>query len=63
MFTNDTVLIAEDKSGLQKILNVFGAVCRRNLSVNVRKSKVMEFEQDKSVLIKFFCPCRVKVER
>lgn len=54
LFADDTVLIVEHKNGLQKMADVFGAICRRrNMKVNVRKSLVMVFERSKSEVIKF----------
>lgn len=62
LFAGNTVLIAEDKSIQQKMVDVFGVVCGRNLKMNVKKSIVMVFERNKSELIKFDCPYRVKVK-
>lgn len=46
LLDDNTVPITEDESRLQKMLDVFGAVCRRrNLKVNVKKSRVMVFER------------------
>ncbi len=46
LFADDTVLIAESESDLQKLVSVFDSVCkRRKLTVNVNKSKVMVCER------------------
>ncbi len=40
LFADDTVLIAENESDLQNLVNVFDRVCkRRKLKVNVNKVK------------------------
>ena len=42
LYADDTVLIADSRDSLQRMVNVFGEVCwRRKLKVNVAKSKVM----------------------
>ena len=42
LYADDTVLIADSRENLQRMVNVFGEVCwRRKLKVNVAKSKVM----------------------
>ena len=38
-----TVLIAENESGLQKLVDVFDSMCKRQKLVNLNKSRV-EFE-------------------
>ena len=49
LFTNDTVLLSEDKWELQGLVNEFGRVCtKRNIKVNVKKSKVMVFERNEA---------------
>ena len=63
LFADDTALIAESESDLQKLVKIFDNVCkRRKLKVNVDKSKVMVFERSKSEVIDFKCPYRVRVE-
>ncbi len=64
LFADDTVLIAEYESDLQKVINVFDSVFkRRKLKVNtINKSKVMVFERSKSEVVDFACPYRVRVE-
>ncbi len=43
---DDTLLLAESKGDLQRVLNEFFSVCkRRRLKVNAGKSKVMVFER------------------
>lgn len=44
------------------MVDVFGVVCRRNLKVNVKKSKLIVCERNRSEAIKFACSKRVKVE-
>ncbi len=63
LFVDDTVLIAENESDLQKLVSVFDSVCkRRELKVNVNKSKVMVCERSRSEVVDFACPCRVGIE-
>ncbi len=60
---DDTVLIAENESDLQKLVNVFNSVCkRRKLKANINKSKVMVFEKSKSEVVDFACPYRLGVD-
>ncbi len=62
LFT-DTVLIAENESDLQNLLSVFNGVYkRRELKVNVNKSKVMVCERSRSEVVDFVCPYRVGIE-
>ncbi len=57
MFADDTVLIADNESDLQKIVNVFDSVCkRRKPKVNTNKSKVMASERSKSEVVDFLLP-------
>ena len=43
MFADDNVLLGDDEKKLQRLVNVFGRVCKkRKLTVNVEKSKVMK---------------------
>ncbi len=45
-FSDDTMLLAESKGGLQRVVNEFYSVCkRRKLKVNAGKCKVMVFER------------------
>ncbi len=54
LFADDTVLIAESESDLQNVVNVFHSVCkRRQLKVNVNKSKVMVCERSRSEVVDF----------
>jgi len=47
LFADDTVLLSDKEWELQSLVSVFGHVCeKRNLKVNVGKSKVMVFERD-----------------
>ncbi len=63
LFADDTVLIAENESDLQKLVIVFDSVCkRRELKVNVNKSKVMVCEWSRSEVVDFVCPYRVGTE-
>ncbi len=63
LFADDTVLIAESKSDLQNLTNVFDGECkRRKLKVNVNKSKVMVCERSRSEVVDFVCPYRVGTE-
>ncbi len=63
LFADDTVLIAENESDLQKLVIVFDSVCkRRKLKVNVNKSKVMVCERSRSEVVDFVCPNRVGIE-
>ena len=42
LFADDTVLVADSKKILERLIEEFGRVCRRQkLKVNVAKSKVM----------------------
>ncbi len=62
-FADDTVLIAENESDLQKLVAVFDSVCkRRKLKVNVNESKVMVCERSRSEVVDFVCPYRVEIE-
>ncbi|MCP4337615.1 MAG: reverse transcriptase family protein, partial [Desulfobulbaceae bacterium] len=46
LFADDTVLLSDNEWELQGLVNMFRTVCeRRNLKVNVGKSKVMVFER------------------
>ncbi len=52
-----TVLVAENESDLQNLVNVFDSVCkRRKLKVNINKSKVMVCGQSSSEVVDFVCP-------
>ncbi len=63
LFADDTVLIAENESDLQKLVTVFDSVCkRRKLTVNVNKRKVMVCERSRSEVVEFVCPYRVEIE-
>ena len=43
MFADKTVLVGDSKEKLERLVEVFGDVCkRRKLTVNVNKSKVMK---------------------
>ena len=44
LFADDTVLVAESKKKLERLVEEFGRVCRRRkLKVNLAKSKVMRY--------------------
>ena len=46
LFADDTVLMSDNEWELNGLVNMFGEVCeKRNLKVNVGKSKVMIFER------------------
>ncbi len=63
LFADGTVLIAENVNDLQKLVSVLDSVCkRRNLKVNVNKSKVMVCERSRSEVVDFVCPYRVGFE-
>ncbi len=48
----DTVLLAESKGNLQRVVNEFYSICkRRKLKVNAGKSKVMVFVRRKEEVI------------
>ncbi len=49
LFSDDTVLIAENESDFQNLVSIFDNVCkRRKLKVNVNKSKVVICERSRS---------------
>ncbi len=57
LFADDTVLIAENESDLQKLVIVFDTVCkRRKLKVNAGKSKVIVFERAREQTFDFAKP-------
>ncbi len=63
LFADDTVLTAENKNDLQNLVSVFYSVCkRRNLTVNIYKSKVMVCERSRSEVVVFVCPYRAGIE-
>ncbi len=63
MYADDTVLLAETKEKLQKIVDEFDRVCRRRkLKVSAGKSKVMVFERAREQTIDFAKPYRVVSE-
>ncbi len=63
LFADDTVFIAENESDLQNLVGVFNSVCkRRQLKVNVNKSKVMVCEQSRTDVVDFVCPYRLGTE-
>ncbi len=54
LFADDTVLLAESKGDLQRVVNEFYSVCkRRKLKVNAGKSKVMVFERREEEAVDF----------
>ncbi len=56
------MLIAENEIDLQNLV-VFLIVCkRRELKVNVNKSKGMVCERSRSEVVDFVCPYRVRIE-
>jgi len=61
LFADDTVLLAESREMLQKVVDEFDTVCkRRKLKVNVGKSKVMVFERARGEMVEFMRPYRVR---
>ncbi len=51
-FANDTVLLAESKGDLQRVINEFYSVCkRRKLKVTAGKSRVMVLERREEEVI------------
>ena len=47
MSADDTVLVADSKKKLERLVEEFGRVCRRRkLKVNLAKSKVMQSARD-----------------
>ncbi len=63
LFTDDTVLIAENDRDPQKLVNVFDTVCKRQkLKVNRNKSNIMVFERSKGKVVDIDCPYRERVE-
>ncbi len=63
LFADDTVLIAENESDLQKLVSVFDSVCkRRKLKVNDNTRKVMVCELSRSEVVDFVCSFRVGIE-
>ena len=51
LFADDTVLIADSKKKLERLVEEFRRVCkRRKLKVNLTKSKVMNIMMDGQVL-------------
>ncbi len=62
LFAEDTVLLAESERELQRVVDEFYNVCvRRNLKVNVGKSKLMVFEMKEVEVVDFSNPYRVGV--
>ncbi len=62
LFVDNTVLLAESKGDLQRVVNEFYSVCeRRKLKVNAGKSKVMVFERREEEVIDFNASYRVKM--
>ncbi len=62
LFVDDTVLLAESKGDLQRIVNVFYSVCkRRKLKVNAGKSTVMVFERREEEVTDFNTAYRVRM--
>ena len=47
LFADDTVLVADSKEKLERLVEEFGKVCRRRkLEVNLAKSKIMRSSRD-----------------
>ncbi len=62
-YADDTVLLAESETMLQRIVDEFDRVCkRRKLKVNEGKSKVMVFETAREQTINIAKPYRVGSE-
>ena len=62
LFTDDMVLLAESKRELKRVVDQYNGVCvRRKLKVNVRKSKVLEFERKEIEVVDLRNPYRVNV--
>ncbi len=52
LFVDDTLLLAESKRDLQRVINEFCSICkRRKLKVIAEKSKVMVFERSEEEVI------------
>ncbi len=63
LYVDDTVLLAESKGMLQRIVDEYDRVCkRRKLEVNADKRKVMAFERTREQTINFAKPYRVGSE-
>ncbi len=63
LYADDTVLLAESKAMLQRIVDESERVCkRRKLKVNAGKSKVMVFERAREQTINFARPYGVGSE-
>ncbi len=61
LLADNTVLIAENESDSQNLVDVFDSVCRRTkLKVNVNKSKVMVCEWCRSEVVDFVSPYRME---
>ncbi len=61
LFPDGTVLLAESEGDLQRVVNEFFSVCKRNkLKVNAGKSKVMVFDRREEV-INFNTAFRVRI--
>ncbi len=62
LFADDTVLLAESKGELQRLVNDFYSVYkRRKFKVNAGKSKVMVFERREGEVIDFNIAYRVRL--
>ncbi len=62
LFTDDTVLLAESESELQRVVDKFHSMCsRRKLRRNVTESKVMVFERKEVKMVNFGNLYRVSV--
>ncbi len=60
LFADDTMLLAESKDDLQRLVNEFYSVCRRRkLKVNAGKNKVKDIERREGEVMDFNAACRV----
>ncbi len=62
LFLDDTVLLAESKGDLQRVVNRFYSVCkRRKLRVSAGKSKVMVFEGREEEMVDINTAYRIRL--
>ncbi len=62
LFADDTVLLAENEGGLQRVVNEFFSVCKKGkLKVNAGKSKVMVFSRREEEVVDFNTAYRVSL--
>ncbi len=62
LFADNTVMLTESETDLQRVVDEFSNVCRRTgLKVNAGKSKVMVFERKEVEVCSFITPYKVRV--